>query len=82
MKKYFPLLLLLIAFLTLTGISACNSQKKAAEKAEADAKKRKQDDAKKAADAKADAARMDALMAEAMARSTARVRAMTGGRPR
>jgi hypothetical protein len=29
-----------------------------------------------------DAARMDALMAEAMARSTARVRAMTGDRPR
>ncbi len=29
-----------------------------------------------------DAARMDALMADAMARSTARVRAMTGDRPR
>lgn len=29
-----------------------------------------------------DAARMDALMAEAMARSTARVRAMTGDKPR
>ncbi|MDP2258314.1 MAG: hypothetical protein Q8J89_01180 [Caulobacter sp.] len=29
-----------------------------------------------------DAARMDALMAEAMARSTARIRAITGGRPR
>jgi hypothetical protein len=33
-------------------------------------------------DLTAAAARMDALMAEAMARSTARVRAMTGDRPR
>lgn len=32
MKKYFPLLILLAGFLTLVSISACNSQKKAAEK--------------------------------------------------
>lgn len=49
MKKYFPLLLLLIAFLTLTGISACNSQKKAAEKeAQLREEKLKQGDADKA----------------------------------
>jgi colicin import membrane protein len=43
-------------------------KKKAAEKAEADAKKRKQDEAKKAADAKADAARMDAMRNENLKR--------------
>jgi len=32
MKKYFPLLILLLGFLALVSISACNSQKKAAEK--------------------------------------------------
>lgn len=32
MKKYFPLLILLLGFLALVSISACNSQKKAADK--------------------------------------------------
>ncbi|MGV0960727.1 MAG: cell envelope integrity protein TolA [Limnohabitans sp.] len=43
-------------------------KKKAAEKAQADAVKRKQDDAQKAADAKAEAARMDALRSENLKR--------------
>jgi preprotein translocase subunit YajC len=32
MKKYFPLIILFIGFIALFSISACNSQKKAAEK--------------------------------------------------
>jgi len=32
MKKYFPLLILLVGFLTLMTISSCNSKRKAAEK--------------------------------------------------
>ena len=49
MKKYFPLLILLLGFLTLASISACNSQKKAAEKeAQLREQKLKQGDADKA----------------------------------
>ncbi len=34
MKRYFPLLVLLIGFIAVVSISACNSQRKAAEKEE------------------------------------------------